>query len=378
MVYKMQQNSRSISPEFKTELDWAALQMQRLKQAVAALPDLRGTRIAFCTHLDIKMVPAFESLISRGAQLFFATCNPHTVSDEVVHYLSRQAQVNAWRGMDHDSWLKSFNAALEWEPTHICEFGADLTSVLHEQFSDLSSVRAGIEGTSSGVGRLQNISLRFPVFNLNSVPAKERLHNRRMVGITTWHVFFERTRLTLHEKRVAVIGYGSVGQGVAESARAYGGNVAIVENDHGRALEAAYAGWDVLSLPVALETADVIVTATGVPAVLAEQHLTRLKPGAFLLNVGHSNDEIDVVALRSYPHCTVMPFVEEFILPGGKIYLLAGGSMVNLAAGYGDSLNAFDLTLALMIATIGFVVKSSGLYKPAVHELPRAVWESVL
>jgi adenosylhomocysteinase len=374
----MQNNSQPFSVDFKAELEWAATNMQRLKQSIAALPDLRGARIAFCTHLDIKMVPAFEGLISRGADLFFTTCNPHTVRDKVVQYLSRQAQVDAWQGMDHDSWQKSLLKALDWAPTHLVELGADLTSILHEKPLSASSVCAGIEGTSSGISRLTGLTLRYPVFNLNNVPAKEQLHNRRMVGISTWHTFFERTHLTLHEKQVAVIGFGSVGQGLADSARAYGGNVCIVENNRERALEAAFAGWNVLPLAAALQAADVVVTATGVPAVLGRAQFALLKPGAFLLNVGHRNDEIDLVVLRSRPHRSVLPFIEEFDLDGRIIYLFAGGSMANLVAGYGDSLNAFDLTLALMIETIGYVVKSAGSYEPGIHPLPDSLWKSVL
>ena len=84
------------------------------------------------------------------------------------------------------------------------------------------------------------------------------------------------------------------------------------------------------------------------------------------------------MALRSHPHHSVLPFVDEVNVAGRIVYLFAGGSMANLTAGYGDSLNAFDLTLAIMIAAIGHAVTSSDRYKPAVHALPKNVWESIL
>jgi adenosylhomocysteinase len=374
----MQLDSLPPPVDFNNELEWVKTHMHRVRSALASLGDLSGTRIAFCTHLDIKMLPAFDGLAARGAEMFFTTCNPHTVRDEVVHYLGGYGRAEAWQGMNHDSWLKSLRNAVEWQPTHLCEFGADLTEVLHEQSGHISTVQSAIEGTSSGVSRLETLELRYPVFNWNHVPAKEQLHNRRMVGLSTWHTFFERTRLTLHEKRVLVIGYGSVGQSVADSALAYGGNVCIAEQDRARALEASYAGWQVLPLSEALPAADVIVTATGAAAVLGPQEYVLLKPGAFLLNVGHRNDEMDIEALRSYPHRTIMPFIEEFSLGAGRIYLFAGGSMANLSAGYGDSLNAFDLPAAMMIAAIGFAVECSSEYRAGLHMLPRHVWESVI
>jgi len=199
-----------------------------------------------------------------------------------------------------------------------------------------------------------------------------------MVGITTWQTFFARTRLTLHGKRVAVIGYGSVGQGVAATARAFGGAVSVVERDPVRALQAAYDGWPVASLEEALSCADVIVTATGAAGILSAQHFAMLKDGAFLLNVGHRADEIDAQALLAYPHATVLPFIEEVQLSGRSIFLIAGGAMMNLTAGEGDSLNAFDLTLAVMATGIGYMVKEAAHRPPGVYLLPRSAWEAAL
>ena len=208
------------------------------------------------------------------------------------------------------------------------------------------------------------------------MPVKEGLHNRRVVGLTAWHAFFERTRLTLHVKRVVVVGYGSVGRGVADAARAYGGTVCVVERDPARALEAKYAGWDVRPLETAIPEADVIVTATGARAVVNAAHLPLLKDGAFLLNVGHRPDEIDVTALRAHPCTEVLPFVKAIDLDGRTVYLFAGGSMANLVAGHGDSLNAFDVTLALMIAGVSDIAGAGAEESAGVYILPGEVWES--
>jgi len=57
------------------------------------------------------------------------------------------------------------------------------------------------------------------------------------------------------------------------------------------------------------------------------------------------------------------------------VYLFAGGSVANLVAGHGDSLNAFDVTLALMIGGIGHIM-GTGAQEPAgVYILPREAWE---
>jgi len=363
------------------ELAWTERHMPRLRRALAGLPDLRGVRLACSMHLDLKMVPLVAGLLSRGAAVFLTTCNPATVRDEVVaHLRALGANGSPWRAMPADDWRAAFDEALAWGPTHLCEMGADLSAALYQSAGGsrqgAGGIRAGLEATGSGIARLVGMPLDYPVFNWDDVPVKEGLHNRYMVGLTTWHTFFTRTRLTLHGRRVLVVCYGLVGRGLADTARAYGGAVMVAERDPARALEAAYAGWQVLPLAEALPLADVVVTATGATGVLGADTLPLLRDGAFLINVGHRDDEIDTSALLIHPHEQAMPYVTAIQLAGRTVYLFANGSMANLTAGEGDSLNAFDVTLAVMTAAIGYSVGAGQDAPPGVHLLPRSVWES--
>jgi adenosylhomocysteinase len=99
-----------------------------------------------------------------------------------------------------------------------------------------------------------------------------------------------------------------------------------------------------------------------------------LRQGVFLINIGHRSDEIDVESLYAYPHEEVLPFIKEINLEGRRVYLFAGGSMANLTAGYGDSLNAFDITLALMAAGIKFITGDGHNYPPGIYILPQEAW----
>ena len=86
----------------------------------------------------------------------------------------------------------------------------------------------------------------------------------------------------------------------------------------------------------------------------------------------------DVEALRSHPHREVLPFVEEVSLGDRVLYLFAGGSMANLTAGSGDSLNAFDVTIAVLVAGIGHITGPGSLERPGLHLLPRPAWEEAV
>jgi adenosylhomocysteinase len=362
---------------FVRDLEWTKLQMPLTRRWCEALPKLEGVRLACSMHLDLKMVPAVEALLNKGAAVFLATCNPTTVRDEVVEYLrGRGAVTHAWKNMPADEYASAIDKALAWEPTHLCEMGGDISLALHARGLE-TRVKAGLEATGSGIARLRSLALRYPVFNWDDLPIKEGLHNRWLVGLSTWQSFCERTKLTLHGKRVLVVGYGLVGQGVADVARAFGGTVQVVEKDPARLMEARYAGWEAgtLMTPELLSRIDVIVTATGVAGVLGAEEVKYLKTGCFLLNVGHVPDEIDVKALGARRE--IIPHVEETRPHGRPVYLFAGGSMANLTAGWGDSLNAFDVTLATMVAGLGFLCTRGSEGKPGLHPLPRPVWSAV-
>ncbi len=358
--------------------------MRQTRAACERLGDLSHVRLAYSGHLAINAVPALAGILARDAKLFLTTCNPTTVRDRVVKYLRTQgAEAHAWKDMPADAYRRSALEALAWGPTHTCEMGADLTVAAHAAGARYSlspppgepAIQAALEATGSGINRLADLELRYPVFNWDDLPIKEGLHNRYMVGLTTWQTFFERTRLSLHGKRVVVVGYGLVGKGVAHAARAFGGEVSVVDLDPARRLEAVYAGWHTAELEELASTADVVATATGATGVVSAEVIARLKPGCFLLNVGHVADEIEVSTLSERRE--VLPFVEACQVGEHEIFLLAGGSMANLTAGHGDSLNAFDVTSAAMVAGVGFIAGVDASWAAEVHALPAEVWRGV-
>jgi adenosylhomocysteinase len=357
--------------ELELTVAWARANMPLTEKEIEAFGALSGVRLACSVHLDSKCVPFFEALLDKGARVFLTTCNPHTPRDEVVKRLvSRGADAHAWKGMGPGDQVEAAQRALDWGPTHLYEMGATLCGrILETAFP--ARIAAGLEATGSGISRINGLTadgrtLTFPVFNCDDVPIKEGLHNRHLVGLSTWHTFMERTRLSLHGRRVLVVGYGLVGQGMAEAARAFGGSVSV----------AAYAGYPTGNIEEVIPEADVVVTATGRPSVLHAGLFPSLKEGCFLLNVGHTTDEIEVDALG--PRREVVPFVEEVAPSGRKVFLFAGGSMANLTAGHGDSLNSFDVTMATLVAGVRFLfTPEAGRQPPGLHALPRSAWEHV-
>jgi adenosylhomocysteinase len=384
--------SRDSRPDLETRLRWAGRHMPLTKEEIRLLPDLHGVRLACSIHIEPKMTAVLEGILEHGAALFLTTCSPSTVRDEVVERLQgRGAAAHAWNGMAQPDVDEAERAALEWGPTHLWETGADLsaaaaaapagTAAVSAGGFRRTSIRASMESTGSGISRLRALAAEgrfpgYPVFNCDDVPIKEGLHNRYLVGQTAWQTFTSRTQLSLHRKRVVVVGYGLVGRGVALTARSLGGGVSVAERDPARSLEALYDGFPVGTLDDLAAGADIVVTATGARRVVAARHIKCLPDGCFLMNVGHRGDEIDVESLGE--RRLVLPFVEEARVAGKTVYLIAGGAMANMTAGPGDTLNSFDITLAVMLSGLRYVLsEEAAAHLPGLHPLPRAAWEGV-
>jgi adenosylhomocysteinase len=353
------------------ELAWLGEFTPATRRAAEALPSLEGERVLAVCHLDLKMIPYFEALVASGAEVWACAANPATTRDGVAEHLESSGVRLGARALDpparHAAHLR---AAISAGPTLLSEMGADATATTG---GGLQSVRGGLEATGTGIKRLDGLDLAYPVFNWDEVPIKQGLHNRHLVGLMAANTFLNVTGLSLYGKRVLVVGYGPVGRGAADAARGFGAVVEVCDVDPAARLAAAYLGFETTPLEEGLSRADVVLTATGRDGAIPPEALGHCKSGAFLANLGHTNGELPVAALRSRAVATPRPHVERCEVEGRALYLLAGGAMFNLTAGPGDPYDTFDLVTALMLEATGFLATEGVAYSPGVHPLPREV-----
>lgn len=59
-------------------------------------------------------------------------------------------------------------------------------------------------------------------------------------------------------------------------------------------------GFKVVRLDEVIKYVDIIITATGNKGVITREHAEKLKTGAIICNMGHSNTEIDVESLKQH------------------------------------------------------------------------------
>ncbi len=316
--------------------------------------DFRGKTLACWQHITLNTVPMLLALKETGADIVIGNCNVDSTNEPAAAYLAaHDIEVHAKKGMSQEEYLANLKTVRDADADYLCDMGGELISAY---LNKTPSVKGALEATTSGLHQLADKNIPFPVFDWNSIPLKDQLENRFHVGDGVWPVFSHLTTLSLFGRHVLVLGYGPVGKGIAERARSLGAIVAVVDLDPVRSIEARHHGCDLMSLEDGLAWSDVIVTATGMEGVLGEPELTRVRPGAMLFNAGHSNREIDVDWLRGQPHQRMKDHIERFDLKNTHLYLLAQGSLLNLAAGLGGhGIDLFDHYTAVMLLGIAWM-----------------------
>jgi adenosylhomocysteinase len=259
--------------------------------------------------------------------------------------------------------------------------GADVIGVLHSaRREQLGDIIAGTEETTTGVIRLKALEaegkLGFPIIAVNEAMTKHMFDNRYGTGQSTVDGIIRATNVLLAGKRFVVAGYGWVGRGVASRAHGHGAHVIITEVDPLRALEAMMDGFEVMPMAEAAKIGDIFCSATGDKHVIAREHIEQMKDGAILCNTGHFNVEIDIPALRdlAVEHKHAREFVEEFTLSNGnRVYLIADGRLVNLAAAEGHPALVMDMSFANQALGIEYAVEHAAELEHKVYPVPAEI-----
>lgn len=353
--------SRIRNPDLAAQIDEGQLAWHRYATPITehyarqvAQRDYRGKRLAYWGHITGQTTISMMLALKRaGAEIVIGACNVDSTDDVAAAYaVSKGISVFGWQGMSKLEYQENLAIVRSFEADYLCDMGGELCVAYLDK---TPPVKGALEATMSGLHLLRQHRLPFPVFDWNSIPLKD-LHNRFHVGDSIWPAFSHVTGMGLFGRRVLVVGHGPVGKGIAERARDLGAIVQVADLDPVRLLEARHLGCETVSLDEGIGHSQIIVTATGVEGVLREKHLSQVRPGAILLNAGHSNREIDIDWLCSRPHQRMKAHIERFDIGKTHLFLLAQGSLLNLAAGAGPyGVDLFDHYTAVMLLGIAWM-----------------------
>jgi adenosylhomocysteinase len=215
--------------------------------------------------------------------------------------------------------------------------------------------------------------LQFPVVAVNDSDTKHLFDNRYGTGQSTLDGILRATNLLIAGSTVVVAGYGWCGRGFAMRVRGAGANVLVTEIDPLKALEAQMDGYRVVPMGEAARVGDLFVTLTGNIHVIRLEHMRAMKDGAVLANSGHFNVEIDLEGLKQAAQgpTRVREFVDEWRLDGKRLFVLADGRLINLAAAEGHPASVMDMSFANQALAAEYVVKQAKQLTKDVHRIPR-------
>jgi adenosylhomocysteinase len=348
---------------------------------------LKGLRIAACLHVTTETANLMRTLQAGGASLALCASNPLSTQDDVAAALVEHVHmpVFAKRGEDRDTYYRHIDQVLATRPNVTMDDGADLVSVLHHSHTALlKDVVAGTEETTTGVIRLRSMAqagaLRYPIVAVNDANTKHLFDNRYGTGQSTLDGLIRATNLLLAGRTLTVAGYGSCGRGLAMRAKGMGAQVVVTEVDPLRALEAHMDGYRVLPMLEAARISDVLLTVTGDTSVIRREHFEAMKDRAIVGNSGHFNVEIDIPALAelAVERRMVRELVEEFRLRDGRrIYVLAEGRLLNLAAAEGHPAAVMDMSFANQALAVEHLARHGRTLAPDVYPVPPEIDQQV-
>ncbi len=342
----------------RRQIEWAESRMpvlMKLRETYSKTKPLTGYRIAGCLHVTKETAVLIETLRAAGAQVTWSGCNPLSTNDEVAAALAKEGvEIYAWYGMNVEEFYWCIERSLDFKPNLTLDDGADLIFTVHNKFPQLlDEIIGGTEETTTGVHRLRSMAadgkLRYPVIAVNDAETKWDFDNVYGTGQSTLDGVIRATSVLLAGKNIVVAGYGHCGKGVAMRAKGMGANVIITEVKPTAALKATLEGMRVMPMDEAAKIGDIFITATGVKDVIVGRHFDSLKDGAIICNTGHYDCEINIPQLedRMATKRTIRANCEEYLLSGNRrVYLLAQGRLINLAAAEGHPSEVMDMSFA--------------------------------
>jgi adenosylhomocysteinase len=371
-----------MAPLGRMRIEWAESRMpvlMTLREKYRKTKPMRGMRIAGCIHVTKETAVLVETLRAAGAQVSWSGCNPLSTQDDVAAALAAKGtSIYAWHGMNTKGFYWCIERTLDMKPTLTLDDGADLIMTVHTKHpKKADTILGGTEETTTGVNRLRALAddgkLLYPIVAVNDAETKWDFDNIYGTGQSSLDGILRATSVLIAGKNFVVAGYGHCGRGVAMRAKGMGANVIVTEVKPTAALKAALEGFTVMKMDQAAKVGDIFITTTGMKDIITEPHFLKMKDGAIVCNTGHYDCEINLEDLEGLKKSKreVRANNEEYTLKNGRrIYVLAQGRLVNLAAAEGHPSEVMDMSFANQFLSLLRLAREGKKMKRTVYDIP--------
>jgi adenosylhomocysteinase len=424
----------------RAEIDLAEHEMPGLmamRERFGATQPLSGARIAGSLHMTVQTAVLIETLTALGADVRWASCNIFSTQDHAAAAVvvgpdgtadqPAGVPVFAWKGESLAEYWWCTEQVLTWPgaegPNMILDDGGDATLLVHlgveyekegavpdpgstdnaelaeilrlltrtlaadsGKWTQIANGIIGVtEETTTGVHRLyereRDGALLFPAINVNDSVTKSKFDNKYGCRHSLIDGINRATDVLIGGKVAVVCGYGDVGKGCADALRGQGARVIVTEIDPICALQAAMDGFQVATLDEVVESADIVITATGCFHVITADHMMRMKHQAIVGNIGHFDNEIDMAGLAAVPGVarkTVKPQVDVWTFDDGhSVIVLSEGRLLNLGNATGHPSFVMSNSFTNQVLAQIELFASPEKYPTGVYTLPKHLDEEV-
>ncbi len=377
-----------LAAQGRLKIEWAESRMPVLmklrEEAKRTLP-LKGMRVAGCLHVTKETAVLVRTLKAAGAEVSWSGCNPLSTQDDIAAALAEEVSIYAWHGMNKEEFYWAIERTLDFKPTLTLDDGADLIFTVHSKHQELAQgILGGTEETTTGVHRLRAMAkdgaLKYPVIAINDAETKWDFDNVYGTGQSSIDGIIRATNVLLGGKVFVVAGYGHCGKGCAMRARGLGARVIVTEIKATSALKAVLEGYEVMTMDEAAKIGDIFITATGMKDVIVDRHFKSMKDGAIVCNTGHYDCELNLHHLKGLSKNVreIRPNNEEYTLKDGKkVFVLAQGRLVNLAAAEGHPSEVMDMSFANQFLGMVRLAQEGKMMKPTVYDIDPAQDEEI-
>ena len=415
--------------------------LMALRRQHAQEKPLSGAKIMGSLHMTVQTAVLIETLVELGADVRWVSCNIFSTQDHAAAAVAvgspgaggtvddpKGVPVFAWKGETLSEYWWCTSEAVVWPdgsgPDLIVDDGGDATLFVHKgyeferagavpafdpeqdpeewgvildllreiqsrdatQWQRISPAIRGVsEETTTGVHRLYEMmrdgTLLFPAINVNDSVTKSKFDNVYGCRHSLPDGLARATDVMLGGKVSVVCGYGEVGKGCAQALRGQGCRVVVTEIDPICALQAAMEGYEVNTLENMLETADIFITATGNKGIITAEQMGRMKDKAIVGNIGHFDNEIDMVGLKNTPgieRFNIKPQYDEWrFADGHSVLVLAEGRLLNLGCATGHPSFVMSTSFTNQVLAQLALHSNTGEYEKKVYMLPKKLDEQV-
>jgi len=334
---------------------------------------LSGKQVLSLLHFLRDLIPFLEAMKKLGLDPskshFFFKEYPYPQRDAIAGWLKKQgAHVHPVKQLNSELEVLSSKNKVQLGEILIIEDGGHIYSrILRDYPSLLNQIQGCVEQTTRGIQNIKNALNSFkvqpdlPVLSVAGSKLKEDFEPPHVAEAVVRNIRSFLEDINFRGREVALLGYGTIGQKLAERLKDEGMRVVVYDPDDTKRLKARNASMGIAdNVEQAVKDEFLVIGSSG-ECVLGRAAILSLKHRTYLASASSEQYEFAISELRNLSGGRTAPFAPRGKVVGTvytlrkedrEIVLLANGYPVNFWGLNSMPDQASDLVLTLLLISL--------------------------